>query len=55
MHKKIIQFENIIQIQVDAPSHKDTHIHHMKLNTYKYISYNLVHAHCLNLPTMQVK
>jgi hypothetical protein len=35
MQKKIIQLENFIQIQVDAPSHKDTHIHHMKLNTYK--------------------
>jgi hypothetical protein len=34
MQKKIIQLENIIEIQVDAPSHKDTHIHHMKLNTY---------------------
>jgi hypothetical protein len=46
MQKKIIQLENIIQIQVYAPSHKDTHVHHMKLNTY--ISYNLVLAHCLN-------
>jgi hypothetical protein len=44
--EKIIQLENIIQIQVYAPSHKDTHVHHMKLNTY--ILYNLVLAQCLN-------
>jgi hypothetical protein len=65
--EKIIQLENIIQIQVDAPSHKDTHIDYMKLYIYTYIYvyiciymyiyiciYMYIYVY-LNHPTLQVK